>query len=205
MTPCRSGAEREAPDGPVHPRGLTFDVTETGPPTAGLSSCCTASPRIVTAGTAWRRRSPTPAIGSWRRISAATPPGPGRAGRRSYTLDRLAGDVLALADAAGADRFDVVGHDWGAAVAWYLAGVHPDRVRSLTALSVPHPRAFAEAMLRSRQPLRSWYMLVFQVPKLPELALSPAGAAGSRICCSASVSMSTRPAGTPDGPPPPAP
>ena len=78
-------------------------------------------------------------------------PGARPPGRRAYTLDRLAGDVLALADAAGADRFDLVGHDWGAAVAWHLAGRHPDRVRSLTALSVPHPRAIVEALGRSTQ------------------------------------------------------
>jgi pimeloyl-ACP methyl ester carboxylesterase len=85
--------------------------------------------------------------------------------------------VLALGDVAGADRFDVVGHDWGAVVAWYLAGAHPDRVRSLTALSVPHTQAFVGAMLRSSQLLHSWYMLFFQLPRLPELV---AGRAGER-------------------------
>ena len=54
-------------------------------------------------------------------------PGARPAGRRDYTLDRLAGDVLTLADAAHATRFDVVGHDWGAALAWYLAGHHPEQ------------------------------------------------------------------------------
>jgi pimeloyl-ACP methyl ester carboxylesterase len=106
-------------------------------------------------------------------------PGARPPGRRSYALDQLAGDVLALADAAGVDRFDVVGHDWGAAVAWFLAGAHPDRIRSLTALSVPHPGAVAEALTRSAQPLRSWYMLFFQLPMVPERALSWSG--GSRL------------------------
>ena len=54
-------------------------------------------------------------------------------------------DVLAVADHFGLDRFDLVGHDWGAMVAWVVAGRHPDRVRTLTAVSVPHPRAFAAA------------------------------------------------------------
>lgn len=98
------------------------------------------------------------------------------AGRRSYTLDKLSGDILALADAAGVDRFDVLGHDWGAVVAWDLAGRHPERIRSLSALSVPHPRAVADAALRSGQLLRSWYMLAFQLPAVPEAMLRLAGA-----------------------------
>ena len=83
--------------------------------------------------------------------------------------------MLALADATGADRFDLLGHDWGAAVAWDLAARRPDRVRSLTALSTPHPAAFREALLRG-QLLRSWYMLLFQLPALPELLIVAGGA-----------------------------
>jgi pimeloyl-ACP methyl ester carboxylesterase len=86
--------------------------------------------------------------------------------------------VLALADAAGAERFHVVGHDWGAALAWYLAGHYPGRVISLTSLSVPHPQAFLRAMIRSGQAVRSWYMAAFQVPGLPELVLSHRGGRG---------------------------
>jgi pimeloyl-ACP methyl ester carboxylesterase len=96
-------------------------------------------------------------------------------GRRAYTLDRLAADVLALANTAGVGRFDLVGHDWGASLAWYLAGTHPDRVRTLTALSVPHSRAFAEALTRSSQALHSWYILALQIPKVPELVMGRAG------------------------------
>ena len=98
-------------------------------------------------------------------------PGARPRGRRAYTLDLLAGDVLALADQAGAATVDVVGHDWGAAIAWYLAAVHPDRVRTLSALSVPHTSAFKQA-LKTRQALRSWYILMFQLPWLPERFVS---------------------------------
>jgi pimeloyl-ACP methyl ester carboxylesterase len=94
------------------------------------------------------------------------------AGRRAYALSRLAADVLALADAAGAERFHLVGHDWGAALAWYVAGHHPDRVSSVAALSVPHPEAFLRALTSSSQFLRSWYMAALQVPWLPEFMLS---------------------------------
>ncbi|HEY5023864.1 MAG TPA: alpha/beta hydrolase [Acidimicrobiales bacterium] len=62
-----------------------------------------------------------------------------------YRIGELVADVLAVADHFGLDRFDLVGHDWGAMVAWVVAGRHPDRVRTLTAVSVPHPRAFAAA------------------------------------------------------------
>ncbi len=63
-----------------------------------------------------------------------------------YRIGELVGDVLAVADAWGLEQFDLVGHDWGAMVAWVVAGRHPDRVRTLTAVSVPHPRAFAAAL-----------------------------------------------------------
>jgi pimeloyl-ACP methyl ester carboxylesterase len=94
----------------------------------------------------------------------------------AYRGDRLAGDVLALADAAGLDRFDLLGHDWGGAVAWHLAAWHSDRVRTLSVASTPHPTALLEA-LRGPQALRSSYMLLFQLPWLPEALLGgPLGA-----------------------------
>jgi len=102
-------------------------------------------------------------------------PGARPRARRAYTLSRLAGDVLAMADAAGVRRFHVVGHDWGAALAWYVAGHHPDRTISLTALSVPHPEAFLRALVTSSQAVRSWYMAFFQTPGVPERILSRRG------------------------------
>src|SRR6478672_2127138 len=72
-------------------------------------------------------------------------------GRRSYAAHNLVDDVLALADAAGAERFHVVGHDWGGAVAWYCAMWHPERVRSVTVLATPHPAAFRKALFSSTQ------------------------------------------------------
>ncbi|MCU1451106.1 MAG: dehH, partial [Acidimicrobiales bacterium] len=89
-------------------------------------------------------------------------------GRRSYSADKLVGDVLALADAAGAERFHVVGHDWGGALAWYCAMWHPDRVATMTSLATPHPKAFQRSLLTSTQLLHSWYFLFYQLPRLPE-------------------------------------
>jgi pimeloyl-ACP methyl ester carboxylesterase len=90
-------------------------------------------------------------------------------GRRAYAADNLVADVLALADAAGAERFHVVGHDWGGAVAWYSAMWHPERIKTMTSLATPHPTAFARSLVSSTQFLRSLYFLFFQLPALPEL------------------------------------
>jgi pimeloyl-ACP methyl ester carboxylesterase len=62
-----------------------------------------------------------------------------------YGLDHLVGDVLALADAMEMDTFDLVGHDWGGMLAWLVASQRPDRVRSLTVVSTPHPLALERA------------------------------------------------------------
>lgn len=88
--------------------------------------------------------------------------------RRDYRLTEIADDALALIDASGAQRVHLVGHDWGAAVVWAVAAQHPDRLASVAPLSVPHPRAFLRAIPTSRQGLASWYMLVNQLPWLPE-------------------------------------
>ena len=90
---------------------------------------------------------------------------------RAYALSELVDDVLALADAAGVERFDLLGHDWGGAVAWAVVAAHPDRVRSLTVASTPHPRALVAALVHG-QALRSWYIGAFQLPLLPELVLT---------------------------------
>ncbi|GAB3209453.1 alpha/beta fold hydrolase [Nocardia tengchongensis] len=90
--------------------------------------------------------------------------------RWQYRLGELAADVLAMIDQIGRP-VHLVGHDWGSAAAWAAAIEGPDRLLSLTALSVPHPGAFARAILTSRQGLASWYMYFFQLPVVPELLL----------------------------------
>ena len=91
--------------------------------------------------------------------------------RRDYRSAELVADVGALIEASGAHRVHLVGHDWGAVVAWYVAQQLPDRLNTLTALSVPHPAAFVKAFGTSRQALASWYMVFFQLPWLPERLL----------------------------------
>ena len=89
-------------------------------------------------------------------------------GVKAYRMSALVSDVIALVKAIGTGAVHLVGHDWGSAVAWSVAGAHPGHVRSLTAVSVPHNAAFLQAMISSDQLLRSYYMFLFQVPGLME-------------------------------------
>jgi pimeloyl-ACP methyl ester carboxylesterase len=89
---------------------------------------------------------------------------------QAYRMPELVADVVAIADRLGAATFHLVGHDWGGVVAWRLTGQHPERVATLTAVS-PHPRAFARALVAGTQALRSAYIPVFRLPRLPELLL----------------------------------
>jgi pimeloyl-ACP methyl ester carboxylesterase len=88
----------------------------------------------------------------------------------AYTLPTLLGDVIGIMDQLGIERAHVVGHDWGAALAWVLASLFPARVDRLVALSVGHPVAFRAAGLEQQQ--KSWYMLLFQFEGVAEEWLS---------------------------------
>jgi pimeloyl-ACP methyl ester carboxylesterase len=83
----------------------------------------------------------------------------------AYGPDELVADVVELADALGWERFDLAGHDWGSAVAWMTAAAHPDRLRTLTAVSVPHWEAMGEALRDDPdQQRRSQYFQLFRTP-----------------------------------------
>jgi pimeloyl-ACP methyl ester carboxylesterase len=88
----------------------------------------------------------------------------------AYAARHLVADVVAVLDHMKIDRAHLVGHDWGAAVAWIAAASVPDRVATLSALSVGHPAAFAHAGLRQLE--KSWYMLLFQFAGVAEEWLS---------------------------------
>jgi pimeloyl-ACP methyl ester carboxylesterase len=66
-------------------------------------------------------------------------------------VQHLVADVLAIADWLGGHQFHLVGHDWGAAVAWAVGGTHQARLRTLNIVSVPHPKAFADALANSQE------------------------------------------------------
>jgi pimeloyl-ACP methyl ester carboxylesterase len=87
-----------------------------------------------------------------------------------YSIDVLASDVIGLIDHFGAAKAAIVGHDWGAGVAWAVAQKYPERVSKLAVLQVP-PAAAWRANLTMGQVLRSWYMFFFQLPRVPEWAI----------------------------------
>jgi epoxide hydrolase 4 len=93
-------------------------------------------------------------------------------GRSNYTLDKLVGDVAELIEARGRKQAIVIGHDWGGGVAWATAMMRPDVVERLVVMNCPHLKRFSEELRRNpRQMLKSWYMLFFQIPALPEALL----------------------------------
>jgi len=94
-------------------------------------------------------------------------------GVTSYALPELASDVIAIADQLGQQKIFLAGHDWGAAVAWSTALLHPGRIEKLAVLNVPHPSVMRRYVYtRLPQTLRSWYIFFFQIPWLPEAFLS---------------------------------
>lgn len=93
-------------------------------------------------------------------------------GVEHYATDALADDVAELADALGIDTFHLVGHDWGASIAWVAATRHADRIRTLTTVSVPHLAAFGEALRNDPdQQERSAYIGLFRMEGKAEQVL----------------------------------
>jgi len=94
-------------------------------------------------------------------------------GAANYALSHLTSDVLVIAGQLNAEKFFLAGHDWGAAVAWSVALLHPQRVAKLAILNVPHPSVMRRYLASNRRQLRrSWYMFFFQLPFLPEAAFT---------------------------------
>lgn len=87
---------------------------------------------------------------------------------QEYETAKLAGDIAGLILSLGEDKAFVVGHDWGAIVAYTVAMRHPELVERLAILNVPHPARMMEGLRSPKQLRKSWYMFFFQIPKLPE-------------------------------------
>ena len=150
---------------------MVFDVTDGGPPDGEPVLLLHGFPQDRTA---WDRLSPVLHGAGLRTLAPdqrGYSPGARPRGRAHYRVREAVADAVALLDAAGLEGAHVVGHDWGGAVAWALAAWQPDRVRTLTTLSTPHPAAMSRSLVTSFQALRSYYMGLFQLPVLPERAL----------------------------------
>lgn len=121
----------------------------------------------------WRHQVPVLADAGYR-VMAPDLPGFGMSDMptdvSAYRLSALASHLIAMLDDAGLDTVHIVGHDWGAALGWYLALMAPHRLETLTALSVGHPLAFRRA--GPGQLRRSWYMLLFQFEDVAETWLA---------------------------------
>jgi len=90
-------------------------------------------------------------------------------GIEAYNQPALADDVAGLIAASGREKVHLVGHDWGAAIAWWTAMKYPDKLEKLVILNVPHPIVSAKTITgHPEQRRKSWYIFFFQIPWLPE-------------------------------------
>jgi pimeloyl-ACP methyl ester carboxylesterase len=88
-------------------------------------------------------------------------------GAENYTPDKTVGDLIALADHFGKDRFVLVGHDWGGAIAWMAALQHPNRIERLIIVNAPHPFVFQKSLFDDmEQRAASQYIRLFRNPGL---------------------------------------
>ncbi|HEX8131937.1 MAG TPA: alpha/beta fold hydrolase [Actinomycetes bacterium] len=152
-------------------RGLVFDALAAGPPTGEVVVLLHGFPQT---SACWTPLLETLAAAGYRAVAPSQrgySPGARPTTVAAYRLPELVADVVAIADRLGAARIHLVGHDWGGVVAWRVAGLHPDRVATLTSVSTPHPRAFARSLVAGTQAFRSAYIPVFRIPRLPELLL----------------------------------
>ncbi len=160
----------------VAANGFDFHVTEAGGGER-LALCLHGFPEL---GFSWRHQLPVLAELGYRawapdlRGYGATRPRPQR--RRDYRTELLLDDVAALIDAAGPSETVLIGHDWGAALAWLFAMHRVRPLDRLVIMNVPHPAVMQRELRTLRQLRRSWYIFFFQLPWLPERALGRNGA-----------------------------
>jgi len=93
-------------------------------------------------------------------------------GVKQYNVHILATDIIGLINALGYEKVNLVGHDWGALVAWTLANKYPERLHRMSIMNAPHPAVMRRFLLRDFEQIkRSWYVFFFQLPWLPEAGM----------------------------------
>lgn len=89
--------------------------------------------------------------------------------KEAYVMPEFIADVKGVIEGLGYEQCVLVGHDWGGAIAWNFAYAHPEMVKQLVVLNIPHLAKFSQGLTTPQQLLRSWYIFFFQLPILPEL------------------------------------
>ena len=153
----------------IETNGIRLNVVQEGPNDGPLVILLHGFPEFAYG---WRRQIPFLATAGYR-VWAPDQRGYNLSdkpeGIGAYTLDELAADVVGLIDAAGQKQAFLVGHDWGAAVAWQVAARYPDRLAKMVIMNVPHGAVMQNQLRNSLTQLRkSWYIFFFQLPWLPE-------------------------------------
>jgi pimeloyl-ACP methyl ester carboxylesterase len=155
----------------VEANGQRFEVAEAG---AGdrLALCLHGFPEL---NFSWRHQMPMLADMGYR-VWAPNQRGYGKSSRPSgieaYAIPNLVADAAALIDASGARSVTLIGHDWGAMVAWFFAMNKARPLERLVTMNVPHPACFARELRTWKQLRKSWYMFFFQLPVVPERMLT---------------------------------
>lgn len=151
--------------------GLTFDVRDAGPADGPVVVLLHGFPQYNDSWDAVIDRLTAAGYRCLAPNQRGYSPGARPSRRRDYRMSELVADLGALIDASAARRVHLVGHDWGAAVAWAAAAEIPERLATVSPVSVPHPGAFIKSFTNSRQGLASWYMYAFQLPRIPEWSM----------------------------------
>ena len=156
----------------IKTNGIQLHVVQAGPPDGELVILLHGFPEFWYG---WRKQIPFLAeAGYWvwapdqRGYNLSDKP----KGLTAYSQNQLAADVIGLIDASGREKAVIVGHDWGAAVAWHTASRYPDRISKMVVMNVPHSAVMARYLRNSTaQQRKSWYMAFFQIPWLPEFMI----------------------------------
>jgi pimeloyl-ACP methyl ester carboxylesterase len=162
----------------IKARGFTFDVFEGGPSEGEPVLLLHGFPQDHREFDLLTPQLHEAGLRTYAMDQRGTSPGARPPAVADYRMSEVTADALAVLDALGLESAHVIGHDWGAQVGWLLAAQHPERVRTLTAVSVPHPKAMRLALrVKASQQARMVYFRVFQSPVSERLLRANGGAA----------------------------